>query len=162
MAGSEIERDVLLQITLNDKKRLGGSMNSENELFLSAEGIGDLHWWIRNDTSTQLPTNDGTQWNMSSLSQVDVSSCTVMCPQGVNIINSDAVTESGIFGDNFTFNCPEVNQLTENNYTGTLLCGEDGKWIVQQACPEEESKIQLYLQDTNCYKQFYVPNIVKR
>ncbi|ESO90916.1 hypothetical protein LOTGIDRAFT_175794 [Lottia gigantea] len=72
-------------------------------------------------------------------------SIAVMCPQGVNIINSDAVTESGIFGDNFTFNCPEINQLTENNYTGTLLCGEDGKWIVQQACPDLVNDTTMYV-----------------
>ncbi|ESO90915.1 hypothetical protein LOTGIDRAFT_175793 [Lottia gigantea] len=53
------------------------------------------------------------------------------CPQGVNITNSDAVTESRIFDQVLTFNCS--NGI--NGLTGAQRCGEDGKWIEEQACP---------------------------
>ncbi|ESP04673.1 hypothetical protein LOTGIDRAFT_237240 [Lottia gigantea] len=57
----------------------------------------------------------------------------VECPQGVNITNSDTVTESRIFDQAFTFNCSNII----NGLTGAQRCGEDGKWIEEQACPAE-------------------------
>ncbi|ESO93158.1 hypothetical protein LOTGIDRAFT_175613 [Lottia gigantea] len=57
----------------------------------------------------------------------------VECPQGVNITNSDDVTESRIFGEDFSFNCSVGS--TKNGETGTLRCGVNGTWTEQQACP---------------------------
>ncbi|ESO93201.1 hypothetical protein LOTGIDRAFT_175585 [Lottia gigantea] len=60
----------------------------------------------------------------------------VECPQGLNITNSDDVTESRIFGDNFSFNC-------SLGLTGTLTCGENGKWKVERDCPEVTTGINV-------------------
>ncbi|ESP01798.1 hypothetical protein LOTGIDRAFT_172352 [Lottia gigantea] len=59
----------------------------------------------------------------------------VECPQGVNITNSDDVTESRIFGEDFSYNCKAG--YTRNGGTGTLKCGENGTWTEQIACQSE-------------------------
>ncbi|ESO93477.1 hypothetical protein LOTGIDRAFT_175535, partial [Lottia gigantea] len=61
------------------------------------------------------------------------------CPQGVNITNSDDVTESRIFGEDFSFNCSVG--YTKNGETGTLRCGENGMWLEQQACQGNSLRI---------------------
>ncbi|ESP04672.1 hypothetical protein LOTGIDRAFT_170510 [Lottia gigantea] len=55
------------------------------------------------------------------------------CPQGVNIKNSDNVTESRNIDEVLTFEC--FNGI--NGLMGAQRCGEDGKWIEEQACPAE-------------------------
>ncbi|ESO94085.1 hypothetical protein LOTGIDRAFT_176732, partial [Lottia gigantea] len=56
------------------------------------------------------------EWSMEPTCQA------VECPQGMNITNSDKVTESGIYGGEFSFNCSVG--YTKNGGTGTLKCGE--------------------------------------
>ncbi|ESP00352.1 hypothetical protein LOTGIDRAFT_173255 [Lottia gigantea] len=60
----------------------------------------------------------------------------VECPQGVNITNSDDVTESGIFEEVFSFDCSVG--FTQNGVTGILSCDENGTWTEQKACQAVE------------------------
>ncbi|ESP04674.1 hypothetical protein LOTGIDRAFT_237241 [Lottia gigantea] len=82
--------------------------------------------YTKNGKAGILRCGENGTWTEQQACQV------VECPQGVNITNSDTVTESRIFDQVFTFNC--LNDI--NGLTGAQRCGEDGKWIEEQACPE--------------------------
>ncbi|ESP04675.1 hypothetical protein LOTGIDRAFT_170513 [Lottia gigantea] len=70
----------------------------------------------------------------------------VVCPPGVSPITSDGITPSGYFGFKFTFICTYIDQLTDDGYSGALLCSEDGTWIDQPACPG--ATIGIYVSNT--------------
>ncbi|ESP00358.1 hypothetical protein LOTGIDRAFT_173261 [Lottia gigantea] len=58
------------------------------------------------------------------------------CPQGEIITNSDDVTESRTFNEDFRFECSVG--FTQNGVTGILRCDENGTWTEQKACQAVE------------------------